>query len=201
MLTLLDHTYRLARSEWGLSVINPLEGIRRPKADPPRARRLLEGEFQRLMTAADGCRNPHVKPFIRFAVLTAMRRGEILRMEWADLDRAKRLLRIPSTKTGVARTIPLSSEAILVLEEQLAKHASRPFPLTVESFDMAWKRLLARSGIQDLHFHDLRHEGITAFFERGLSIPEVALISGHRDPRMLFRYTHLKPEHLVNKIG
>ena len=54
--------------------------------------------------------------------------------------------------------------------------------------------------ITDLHFHDLRHEAISRFFERGLSVPEVALISGHRDYRMLFRYTHLRAEDIVAKL-
>ena len=53
----------------------------------------------------------------------------------------------------------------------------------------------------DLRFHDLRHEAISRFFEMGLSVPEVAVISGHKDARMLFRYTHLRAEDLVNKIG
>ena len=57
-----------------------------------------------------------------------------------------------------------------------------------------------RAGIEDLHFHDLRHEAISRFFELGLSLPEVALISGHRDHRMLLRYTHLRPENLVAKL-
>lgn len=48
---------------------------------------------------------------------------------------------------------------------------------------------------------DLRHEAISRFFEMGLSVPEVALISGHRDPRMLFRYTHLRAEDVVKKLG
>ena len=51
-----------------------------------------------------------------------------------------------------------------------------------------------------LHFHNLRHEAISRFFERGLSLPEVALISGHRDHRMLLRYTDLRPENLVAKL-
>ena len=54
--------------------------------------------------------------------------------------------------------------------------------------------------IGDLRFHDLRHEAVSRFFEMGLSVPEVALISGHRDPRMLFRYTHLRAEDLVQKM-
>jgi len=61
--------------------------------------------------------------------------------------------------------------------------------MSVSSAKQAWKRLRRRSGLKDFRFHDLRHEAISSFFERGLSVPEVALISGHRDARMLFRYT------------
>ena len=54
--------------------------------------------------------------------------------------------------------------------------------------------------MSDLRFHDLRHEAISRFFELGLNIPEVAVISGHKDPRMLFRYTHLRAESLIPKL-
>jgi integrase len=60
--------------------------------------------------------------------------------------------------------------------------------------------VLDRAGIDDLHFHDLRHEAISRFFELGLSVPEVALISGHRDMRMLFRYTHPMREQVRKKL-
>ena len=56
-------------------------------------------------------------------------------------------------------------------------------------------------GLEDLHFHDLRHEAISRLFEKGLSIPEVALISGHRDFRMLFRYTHLRAEDIAHRLN
>jgi len=65
---------------------------------------------------------------------------------------------------------------------------------------LAWERLRKRAGIDDLHFHDLRHEAISRLFEKGLSIPEVALISGHRDVRMLFRYTHLRAEDIAQRL-
>jgi Site-specific recombinase XerD len=65
---------------------------------------------------------------------------------------------------------------------------------------LAWERLKKKGDIKDLHFHDLRHEAISKLFEKGLSIPEVALISGHKDVRMLFRYTHLKAEDILLKI-
>ncbi len=199
-LALLNQIYKLARSEWGIPVQNPLEGLRRPKADPPRNRRLMKGELDQVMQAADTCRNVQIRPFILFALETAMRRGEILGMEWIDLNQEKRTLRIPLAKNGHSRTIPLSEAALAILSTQRVRGLHRPFPLTVESFDMAWKRLIRRSGINNLHFHDLRHEAITALFERGLTMPEVALISGHRDPRMLFRYTHLRAEDVVLKL-
>ena len=63
--------------------------------------------------------------------------------------------------------------------------------ISAEAAKLGWQRLTKRAGIEDLHFHDLRHEAVSRFFELGLTVPEVALISGHKDPRMLFRYTHI----------
>jgi integrase len=73
--------------------------------------------------------------------------------------------------------------------------------MSANALRLAWERLRRRAKVQDLRFHDLRHEAVSRFFEMGLSVPEVALISGHRDPRMLFRYTHLRPEDLARKLA
>ena len=78
---------------------------------------------------------------------------------------------------------------------------SSPFPVTANGFRLAWDRLRSRAGLSDLRLHDLRHELISRFFGLGLNIAEVAVISGHKDPRMLFRYTHLRAGDLVDKIG
>ena len=72
--------------------------------------------------------------------------------------------------------------------------------ITGNAIRLAWERLKKKAEVTDLRFHDLRHEAISRFFEMGLSVPEVALISGHRDPRMLFRYTHLKAEEVGKKF-
>jgi integrase len=200
-LTRLSHVYRIAKLEWGLPVENPLQGIRRPKADQPRTRRLHHGEWEALRAAADECRNNHIWPAIEFAVETGMRRGEILNSRVSDLDDDRRTLAIPITKTGVSRTIALTSRAIAILRKQKVPSDGRFFPITAESLKLAWKRLVKRANIQDLHFHDLRHEAVSRFFEMGLTMPEVALISGHKDPRMLFRYTHLRAEDVAAKLA
>jgi integrase len=87
--------------------------------------------------------------------------------------------------------------------ELLSKYSAtegRLFPITGNAFRLAWGRVKRRAAIDDLHFHDLRHEAISRFFEKGLSVPEVALISGHRDLRMLLRYTHPMSEPILKKL-
>ena len=75
------------------------------------------------------------------------------------------------------------------------------FPIHENAVNLAWQRLKTKAGLSDLRLHDLRHEAVSRFFEHGLSIPEVALISGHRDMRMLSRYTHLRPEAVAEKLA
>lgn len=74
------------------------------------------------------------------------------------------------------------------------------FPTSDYAVRHAWDRLVKRADIEDLRFHDLRHEAVSRFFEMGLSVPEVALISGHKDFRMLARYTHMTAENVRNKL-
>ena len=73
--------------------------------------------------------------------------------------------------------------------------------MTREAIKRAFSRATVRAGLRDLHFHDLRHEATTRFFERGLNVMEVASITGHKDLGMLRRYTHLKAEDLAKKLG
>jgi integrase len=75
------------------------------------------------------------------------------------------------------------------------------FPLAPGAVRQAWDRLIKRAETKDLRLHDLRHEAVSRFFEYGLTVPEVALISGHRDPRMLSRYTHLRPEKISEELA
>jgi len=189
-LSPLHNLFEVARDEWSLPLPeNPLGKLRLRLPPHRRERRLREGELDRLTTAARSCRSPLILPIILVAVATGMRRGEILSMRWDHIDRERRSLLIPDTKNGHSRIIPLTTEAAEVLEA-VPETGDRVFPLSANAFRLAWDRLRARADLKDLHFHDLRHEAISRFFEMGLSVPEVALISGHRDARMLFRYAH-----------
>lgn len=200
-LGLIQHAFEIARREWSLGLIqNPLAEVRKPKVCNRRDRRLQEGEEMRLINAAERSCNDYLVPLIRFALETGMRLGEILRIEPRHVSRKTRTLLIPETKNGEPRTIPLSEKALAILDAQAHDKEGKLFLCTTNAVKLSWRRTTKRAEIDDLHFHDLRHEAISRFFERGLSVPEVALISGHLDPRMLFRYTHLKAEEIVGKL-
>lgn len=83
----------------------------------------------------------------------------------------------------------------------LPRRQDRLYPLTAMALRLAWNRVHERSGMPDLRFHDLRHEATSRFAEMGLTSAELAIISGHRDPRMLMRYTHLRPSELARKLS
>lgn len=200
-IAILQHALEIAKREWHFPLRNnPAKGIKKPRINNARTRRLEKTEFEKLMVATNSCTNSHIKPIIVFALETGMRQGEIINAKWTDIDFQNRTLHIPITKNGHSRTIPLSQKALDLLYDRKAIGSEYMFPISSSSFQQSWKRLLKRTDIQNLHFHDLRHEAISRFFEIGLSVPEVALISGHRDFKMLFRYTHLKPEELAKKL-
>ena len=194
-LAILQHCLEVARNEWGVALQqNPVSKIKKPAQGRARERRVTVEELERLRVALAKCRNGLLSNIVMFAIHTGMRRGEILSIRWSDIDFAASTVHLADTKNGEARTVPLSSLALAALPAT-DNHATgeRVFPLSPNAVRLAWERLKRRAGINDLHFHDLRHEAISQFFELGLSIPEVALISGHRDFKMLFRYTQLTP--------
>jgi len=173
----IRHLFEVARHEWGLPIRdNPLKNLTLTDADPRRERRLQSGELDRLLQASRSSKNKFLRPVILFALLTAMRRGEILALKWSEIDWAAATILIPVSKTGKARTIPLLREAAEILVS-LERRGDRVFPITANALRLAWDRLLRRAGVADLHFHDLRHEAISRLFEVGLSTSEVALIS------------------------
>ena len=106
---------------------------------------------------------------------------------------------ILESKNGYSRTIPLTPKAYALLHD-LDRVCDQVFPLTSNALKMAWGRILKIADIQDLHFHDLRHEAVSRFFDMGLTVPEVASISGHRDVRMLLRYAHANTSTLQAKL-
>jgi len=200
-LGIFHHVFEIAKTEWGIPIAqNPLGVVKKPKINNKRERRLDWREYFSILKATKSCLNPYIKPIIQIAVHTGMRRGEILNLRWEHISFRQCTLYIPQSKNGYSRTIPMSARVVVIFKRLKSKEQGAIFPITANAFRLSWDRVLLRAGIKGLKFHDLRHEATSRFFERGLNIPEVALISGHRDYRMLARYTHLKAEDLVRKL-
>ena len=119
-----------------------------------------------------------------------MRLGEILRLTWGQYFPEKRLLELIDTKNGHGRFVPLSDTAMAAIGHG-EKQNERIFPMTGNAVRLAWERLLRANDIRGVRFHDLRHEAISRMFDEGMTVPQVASISGRRTVSMLFRHAHV----------
>ena len=142
------------------------------------------------------------------AIETAMRQGEIYNIRKNDINVQHQTLRIPETKTDKPRIIPLSKRALKALTEQTRASGNVVHMTDKPIFEVnrwtEWNRftrLKEECGIEDLRFHDLRHEATSRLFELGFNVMEVASITGHENLKHLKRYTHIKPESLVARLG
>jgi integrase len=208
-LKILSRILTIASKDWGIALPqNPVGMISLPKADKVRTRRLEAGEEEKLLRSS----NQKLRGIITLALETAMRRGEILKVKKSHIDFQKSVLLIPSTKTDTPRTIPLSTDAVTVLRDELRAsqsesegviplHEQPLFSYSPNGVTGGFLKLCRKVGIEDLRFHDLRHEATSRLFEKGLNPVEVTTIIGHKDTRMLMRYTHLIAEDLVERLG
>jgi integrase len=143
---------------------------------------------------------PVMEAFILFQLRTAARRGETLELTWSNIDLDAQTAYFPMTKNGRPRRIPLRSEVVAVLE-RLPRAEERVFALSIDEVKNAWQRMLTDAGIDKLNIHDLRHEAISAIAETGkFSLIDIQAISGHRDVRMLLRYSHLCATKLASRL-
>ena len=201
LLATLSSVYTFARCDMGLPVSNPVAAIRKPSATRGRERRVEKNRdgTSELDTVLAGVRSTELKAFVLLAIETAARRGELCKLQWADVDLVGRLAVLRDTKNGSTRAIPLSSRAVEILSA-LCKSEGAVFTLKMRSFTTMWRAACGRAGVKNLRLHDLRHEGVSRLFERGLNTIEVASVSGHQTLQMLKRYAHVRPESLLAKL-
>jgi len=129
-----------------------------------------------------------------FAIFSTRRQEEITRISWKDYDTTRILVRDmkhPGEKIGNDAWCELPPEAAAVVES-MPRVDGRIFPFTTDAISAAWTRACQFLEIEDLHFHDLRHDGVSRLFEMGKTIPQAASVSGHRSWASLKRYTHLR---------
>jgi len=206
-LNLLSRVVKNVATRVNLAV-NPFSEVKRPVVNDARHdARIAPDDEKKLFDVIGKTRNPIMRHFLVVAIESAMRRGEMLSLKWADVDLERRTARLDksNTKTAKARTVPLSARAVESLHslwdrDERDPSDERVFSLGKDAVRHCWERLRKRAGLEHLHLHDARHEGATRRHEAGWDIMQIRAFTGHEDLRMVQRYVSVSADSLVGKL-
>jgi len=219
-MAILSHLYTIARKEWRMiGLHNPIGDVALPRVADARSRRTSNDEVTAICAATE---SKELADFLRLALATTMRRGELHALRWENVDLDGRIARLPPevTKSLKGRNVPLSKTAITVLKGIGPRKSGPVFHYDPHTYTRAWRRAATRArdqylddcekrGVEpDPHFlvdaklHDLRHEGASRYAEKKkFNTLELAAITGHQDLRMLKRYVHPDARELAKRMG
>lgn len=202
-LTLLKSVLEKARREWGWLHTNPAADVTKPASPPSRKRRIDADEIERITLAcglddlkADTALNRVGLAFL-FALETAMRSGEIVGLHWRDVS--AKYVRLPATKNGDVRDVPLTLRAREILSV-LPKGKGPVFGLDAGIRDTLFRRARDAAEVGDLHFHDSRAEAIWRLSKK-LPVLDLARAIGHRDIKSLMIYYNASADELADRLG
>lgn len=212
-LVLLGFCFNLAM-RWEVSGVikNPVKLVPLLKVNNKIERFLSQEESRQLVAAMEQSPNPMLKYFVHLALLTGMRKREILDAKWTDIDLDRKLWLIPQSKSGYARRIPITEAVIGVLNELRVKlpelmeqkylidipwvipnwRTGKPF----KSIFNSWDSVRKKAGLNDLRIHDLRHSFASALVNKGVPIYDVQKLLGHQDVKTTERYAHFSLDRL-----
>lgn len=200
-LAALSHVLTIATKEWGWLDDSPMRKVRKKSEPKGRVRFLDEDERARLLAACkDG--PTWLEPVVTLALATGMRQGEILGLEWTDVDLERKRLILHETKNGERRAVHLAGPAL----EELRRWSKvrrlgdpRVFP-NVGAFHHRWWEALERAKIVNFKFHDLRHTAASYLAMNGATLAEIAAVLGHKTLAMVKRYAHLSESHVAGVV-
>lgn len=191
--------------EWNKVNNNHVKHVKLFPENNQRTRYLSEKEIKLLCAYAPS----YFKPIIMAALNTGMKRGEIMRLKWADVDLSKGIIYVREAKNNSSREIPINETLKDVLESLprrlhnpyvFCNHLGKPY----HDFSKAFQLAVKKAGIEDIRFHDLRHIFASYLIMDGVDLKTVQELLGHKTIRMTLRYTHLSPAHkktAIEKIG
>ncbi|AXV81111.1 tyrosine-type recombinase/integrase [Ralstonia solanacearum] len=205
-LNLLSAVFEIARTEWKWIKENPMHGLRRPTNPPPRNRRISPEEQQAICAALDyqdGQVPTSMQHELAIAFLvaldTGMRKGELLGLTKTTARFEERRAILPRTKNGDRREVPLPAQAIERLTLLPGNDVGQLFRLTAATADVLFRRAVAKAKLNDLHFHDTRHEACTQLAKR-VDVLSLARIIGHRDLKSLMVYYNPTAAELADQL-
>ncbi len=207
-LDVLSKILDVAQKEFGLilPIGNPVLAVRKPSEPEARDYRLSPAEWDELLLQCHKSRCIYLASAVMLALETSMRQGELRGLAWADVDLIKQVailrVKIGASKLKQKRAVPLSVAAVTTLEKLQKPSTERVIPLSRQSLYGAFKTACRRAGVPNFRWHDIRHEALSRYAERGdLSVIEMAAISGHKTLQTLSKYIHLQANRLALKLG
>jgi integrase len=206
----ISKLFQMLEGDWDLPIPNPIKGIRRMPCPQGRTKRVNASVEEQLLLSCRKLSLPLLSSIIEFAIQTGMRRGELMGLNWVDIDLPNRKAYLHTSKNGEPRQVPLTQRAVAVLQSLGKKDEGKVFPMSMNVLRNHFERVRAdcksnwnTAGINPfdgLRFHDLRHEALSRLSDAGLNVIELSYISGHKTLGMLKRYTHPSHQAIFMKL-
>lgn len=212
-LEVLSAAINYANREWDWQLPNPVSG-RKLKEPEGRVRWITRAEAIALIKAAESePKAPHLADFIRLALNTGCRSGELLGLEWRRVDLQAGLIHLEAqhTKSGKRRAVPLNRAARAAIVNR-ARFRARYCPASawvccnwqgqrIRDVKRSYATACSRAGIQDFRIHDMRHTCAAWLISSGVSLPALRDLLGHSTVKMTERYAHLAPENVKAAVA
>ncbi len=216
-LAALSHAFTVAVKEWGWVDDNPVLKVTKPKEPRGRVRFLDDDERDRLLSACKASASPDLYPAVILALSTGARAQEVLGLRWSQIDLARRVAVLHETKNGERRVLPLAGPALELMRERSKlrrvdtdlvfpgrarrnRPGEAPKPQAPVDLRTPFETALKRAGIEDFHWHDLRHTAASYLAMNGASLAEIAEVLGHKTLSMVKRYAHLSEAHTASIV-
>jgi integrase len=202
---LLSHALHIAVSEWEYLKENPMKGLKKPIGEPPRDRLISQDEIGRLCYALNYSNQlilttitSRVGAAFMLAIETALRAQELCNLTWSDIS--GRVAKINDSKTAAGvREVPLSTRALAIIEQCRGIDEKYILNISTSQLDSLFRKAKKLSAIENLHFHDTRHEAITRLSSK-LDVLELARAVGHKDLSMLLVYYNKSASDIASKL-
>lgn len=185
-----------------------MKRVRKLKEPQGRIRFLDDDERARLLASCKQSKNPHLYTMVVLALSTGMRKGEIVNLQWSDVDLQNGRALLHKTKNSERRVVFFQYHALTLLHQQAERFGfTSPYVFPNQAEDggsdikEAWRRALQRACIKNFRFHDLRHSAASYLAMNGATPSELAEVLGHKTLSMVKRYAHLSESHTQKVVA
>ncbi len=206
-MAVMSHAFTVAVKEWQWLEYNPFTRVSRPKEPRGRVRYLSDDERTALLQACQASGHPLLYTAVVLSLSTGARKGELLGLQWKDVDLKAGRITLLDTKNGETRVLPLAGRALVLMQEQHERREEKipwVFPgrggRKPIDLQVPWQAALKKAKIADFRWHDLRHSAASYLAMGGASVSEIAEVLGHKQLEMVKRYAHLSPQHVAGVV-